>query len=145
MYPHIMKLLLPLSPPENSWQIQKAPVRAGDSHGGWWIWQHLCGHNKRRSGSIRAASTCQLFDVTVGSHAALLRQSLRAQAHSRPLEDWSHYFFLLKIHLHRIRRWITRPTGTPSRRWRRRRSLFFPCCSKVRCLFCQHCEIFLSR
>lgn len=37
--------------------------------------------------------------------------------------------FDLKIR--RIRRWITKPTETPLRRWRHQRFLFFHCCSKV--------------
>ena len=50
-----------------------------------------------------------------------------------PPEDCTHSIWKC---LHRILRSTTRPTGTPSRRWRRQRSPFFLCYWKVRSLLC---------
>lgn len=85
------------------------------------------------------ASSYQLFEMIISlkcwqKSAGTKHACSDTQSSPRGLGS---YVFFWK-YLHRIRRWITRPTGTPSRRWRHQRSPFFPCYWKVRSLFCHH-------
>lgn len=141
---------------ENSWEIQKAVFRAGGCYS-------KCNPRHSVYTTLTIAMTCasinlhwwnkqmffiskhqvkhQVFQMVIipwcrrnsdlTKHACTGTHVPHA---SSPPEVYTHSLWKC---LHRIRRWTTRPTGTPSRRWRRQRSPFFLCYWKVHSLFCQ--------